>query len=115
MNTIEQKIAAFQKRAGRVNPTVESIQAAACVAFDVSLYEFRSTSRHRRTTRARQASMATCRRKTKLTLTEIGLAHNRDHGTVMHANQVFDAYIQSDTRFRDGVAMMERLLKEETI
>ena len=59
---------------------------------------------------ARQVAMVVARRKTTLSLQEIGrLFGGRDHGTVMHAMQVIDEAIKHNANLKNKLEYLYKL------
>jgi hypothetical protein len=66
-------------------PKSRLIQVAVCQRFNIELEELKGQGRMQRLVLPRQLSMLLCRRITGLSLPRIGIAHERDHATVMYA------------------------------
>ena len=65
---------------------MEEIQLLTCLYFNLSIEELRSRSRVVKVAHPRMLAMYLVRRKTTLSLVEIGKGFGgRDHGTVIHA------------------------------
>lgn len=94
-------------------PEVETVQAACCAAFGVTLSDLFGRVRGEMVDLARIASMTICRRRLRLSLNRVARFHRRgSHKVAQHAVAVFDGAIKSDPVFRAGVARVESLLKE---
>ena len=108
MKTIEEKIEEMRARLIELGEChsergdIQEVQAAACAAFGMKFDELVCESRTQRSVSARWASYKVCREYLKATLDEIGKAHKKDHGTVLHGLQKFDKRFQGDSDFRKG-------------
>lgn len=87
---------------------VRAIQERVMALFKVKRERFfKSRTSVGRAAAARVASMALCRKHTRLTLEEIGAAHGRDHGQVSRAAARFEEIRAEDERFAALVAEVD--------
>ena len=76
--------------------TGRQIALAAADEFGFSADEMAGAGRHRRLARARQIAAHIMRRRTRLSLPQIGRVLHRDHATVIHAVQTIDSLLSTD-------------------
>ena len=70
-----------------IAPTIPAIQKRTAEAFGVTVAQLTGKRRTSTVAIARQAAMHLCRAFTLASLTEVGNAFDRDHTTVMHAEE----------------------------
>lgn len=74
----------------------------------VTIEAFRSKSRKREIVKRRQLAMYFCRRKTALSLSQIGSKlSGHDHATVLHAIKEMQNLTQTDPKFRESFNKLE--------
>jgi len=76
----------------------EFIIESVCQYYNITQEDIFSRKRYRYLVDARHISMALCRRKTSLSLEQIGLIHNRDHATVLHSIKKIDGLMTYDNK-----------------
>lgn len=98
-----------------MTPSITAIQAAVCVAYDITPHEMLSPRGVRHVARARHVAMWLSRRLTDRSYPAIGAAFaGRDHTTVMHAVSRIDRDMSVDPRLRAQVATIQESLQVET-
>ena len=89
---------------------VEKIQKKTAEFFNIDVAEITGRRRPANIVLARQVAMVVARRKTTLSLQEIGrLFGGRDHGTVMHAMQVIDEAIKYNANLKNKLEYLYKL------
>ena len=89
---------------------VEKIQKKTAEFFNIDVAEITGRRRPANIVLARQVAMVVARRKTTLSLQEIGrLFGGRDHGTVMHAMQVIDEAIKHNANLKNKLEYLYKL------
>ena len=89
---------------------VEKIQKKTAEFFNIDVAEIIGRRRPANIVLARQVAMVVVRRKTTLSLQEIGrLFGGRDHGTVMHAMQVIDEAIKYNANLKNKLEYLYKL------
>jgi len=89
---------------------VEKIQKKTAEFFNIDVAEIIGRRRPANIVLARQVAMVVARRKTTLSLQEIGrLFGGRDHGTVMHAMQVIDEAIKHNANLKNKLEYLYKL------
>lgn len=74
----------------------------------ITIEAFQSKSRKREIVKRRQLAMYFCRRKTSLSLEQIGLKlASKDHATVLHAIKEIHNLVQTDFKFRESFNKLE--------
>lgn len=91
--------------------TADQITDTVCQHFSLSMGEIRSRRRSRQLVVPRQIAMFLCRRLLGASFPDIGLAFDRDHSTVMHANEVIGQRLKKDPSLQASVDRIERLLR----
>jgi chromosomal replication initiator protein len=98
---------------GESNPagnqvTLQSIIHAVTEFYNVKLSDLQSKRRHKSITEPRQVCMWLARKRTRLSLEEIG-GHfgGRDHTTVMHAIRTIDERREGDASFSQQVTLLD--------
>jgi len=98
-------------RRARPAPSVETIQAATCEAFDIGLEELVSAARSARLAWPRQLAMHLAREHTSESLPSIARRFGRrNHTTVMHACRRATARLEVDAKARASAARILALL-----
>jgi chromosomal replication initiator protein len=87
------------------SPSVEAIQEATCVVFEVSRSDLLSARRTVRVVHARQLAIYLTRDLTSLSLAEIARGFNRDHSTVLHAVRAVSSRLEAGS---DTTVLLER-------
>ena len=76
-------------------------------------YQMKSSSRKREYTIARQIAMTLIRQQTKLSLKSVGkIFGGRDHSTVIYAKETFNDLMETDSKYSNLVASIERKITE---
>lgn len=70
--------------------SIKQIQEAVCDVFGVSMAEMKSPRRHQGIARPRHLAMYLARKLTFRSLSEIGMAFNRDHTSIMHGVEMIE-------------------------
>lgn len=79
----------------------------------IAEYHMKSSSRKREHTIARQIAMTLIRQQTKLSLKSVGkIFGDRDHSTVIYAKETFNDLMETDTKYSNLVATIERKVSE---
>lgn len=80
--------------------------------YDVSFKELRSKSRKRQHVSCRQLIMWTIRKKTNMSLKDVGELFNRDHTTVIHSTETIENLLFVDDPIvkRDMQTLNERIM-----
>ena len=75
--------------------------------------EIKTPSRKREISDKRQLAMFLMRRKTTLTITQIGEKFNRDHTTVIHATKVINNRMSVEPNFNEKVRNLLKTIPDE--
>jgi chromosomal replication initiation ATPase DnaA len=100
--------------AGNAPSDISTIQIIVADYFQIPRQRLLSRARDNETAGARHLAMAFCREVTPHSLTIIGQAFNRDHGTVMHAINAVRIRCEQDAAFK-LVSQKLRTLAQTTI
>lgn len=95
----------------QIPSTLKVIQEAVMASFGIQPHEFFSNSKANRVALPRIASMALSRNLTDHSLKEIGLAHGKDHGTVLHACERFEDLRNVDPDYSACADQAETLIR----
>jgi chromosomal replication initiator protein len=91
--------------------SVEEITKRVCDHFDMPFEQIISKSRKANIVKARQIAMYFSKKLTKSSLANIGKHFgNRDHSTVIHANEQVKNQIDTDPKYRKQVEELEKIL-----
>jgi chromosomal replication initiator protein len=91
--------------------TIEQIQKLVCDHFDMPVELLKSKTRKRHIVQARQISMFFAKNFTGTSLANIGRQFGgRDHSTVIHACQTVNDLMETDTKFKDKVLELEKII-----
>lgn len=105
LNTLEQELFnSFKSDGGELDfspPAIRICQTIICEHFHLPIIAMTSPIRTATFSRARQIAMSICAELTKYTLSEIGNAFNRDHGTVIHAKNAIKNWCSIDSAFEE--------------
>jgi chromosomal replication initiator protein len=92
--------------------SIEYIQSLVCEYFEVPVDMVKSQTRKREIVQARQISMYLAKAHTKSSLKSIGnFFGGRDHSTVIYACQTVEDLIDTDKKFKNYVADIQKKLK----
>ncbi len=92
-------------------PDVEAIQRAVSDFFHIRLADLKSKKRTQHIAFCRQVAMYLCRKLTSSSFPTIGEHFGRDHSTVIHAFNLIERRVTSDSAFRLSLERIERQLK----
>jgi chromosomal replication initiator protein len=91
--------------------TIEQIQKLVCDHFDMPVDVLKSKTRKRHIVQARQISMYFAKNMTGTSLANIGRHFGgRDHSTVIHACQTVNDLMETDSKFKDKVLEIEKII-----
>jgi chromosomal replication initiation ATPase DnaA len=82
------------------NINIESIINSVCSFYHLSREQLNDPTRERRIVQARQIGMAISKKKTGLSLHQIGAEFGKDHATVLWSLKQVNNYIQTDKKIR---------------
>jgi len=92
-------------------PDVEMIQRTVSEFFHIRLADLKSKKRTQHIAFCRQVAMYLCRKLTDSSFPTIGDHFSRDHSTVIHAFNLIQRRVTSDSAFRLSLEKIERELK----
>jgi chromosomal replication initiator protein len=92
-------------------PDVEAIQRAVSDFFHIRLVDLKSKKRTQHIAFCRQVAMYLCRKLTSSSFPTIGEHFGRDHSTVIHAFNLIERRVTSDSAFRLSIEKIQRELK----
>ncbi len=92
-------------------PDVEAIQRAVADFFHIRLADLKSKKRTQHIAFCRQVAMYLCRKLTSSSFPNIGEHFGRDHSTVIHAFNLVERRVTSDSAFRLSIEKIQRELK----
>ncbi|HYB91307.1 MAG TPA: chromosomal replication initiator protein DnaA [Candidatus Binataceae bacterium] len=92
-------------------PDVEMIQRTVADFFHIRLADLKSKKRTQHIAFCRQVAMYLCRKLTDSSFPTIGEHFSRDHSTVIHAYNLIQRRVTSDSAFRLSLEKIERELK----
>ena len=92
-------------------PDIEAIQRVVSDCFHIRLTDLQSKKRTQRIAFCRQVAMYLCRKITSNSFPSIGEHFGRDHSTVIHAFNLIERRVNSDSAFRFSIEKIERGLK----
>ena len=92
-------------------PDVEMIQKTVADFFHVPLADLKSKKRTQHIAFCRQVAMYLCRKLTDSSFPTIGEHFGRDHSTVIHAHNLIQRRVTSDSAFCISIEKIERELK----
>jgi chromosomal replication initiator protein len=92
-------------------PDVEAIQRAVSDFFHIRLTDLKSKKRTQHIAFCRQVAMYLCRKLTSSSFPTIGEHFGRDHSTVIHAFNLIERRVTSDSAFRLSIEKIQRELK----
>jgi chromosomal replication initiator protein len=92
-------------------PDVEMIQKTVADFFHIRLADLKSKKRTQHIAFCRQVAMYLCRKLTDSSFPSIGEHFGRDHSTVIHAHNLIQRRVTSDSAFRISIEKIERELK----
>jgi len=96
------------ERSGAERPKLAEIAAATARLFSLKLSSLRSRSRRRAVVTARDVAMYVSRRRTRMSLEQIGdYFGGRDHSTVMHGCRKTESLLKTDPAIRKAVEQLE--------
>jgi chromosomal replication initiator protein len=98
-------------RTNEAKPDCESIQKTVADFFHIRLADLKSKKRTQHIAFCRQVAMYLCRKITSSSFPVIGEHFGRDHSTVIHAYNLIQRRITSDSAFRFSIEKIERELK----
>ena len=123
MDTVSRQLRTLMARAERLLQTIEgntsitvdpskikateSIVDLVCTRTGVPARMVYSRDRHESVARARQICMVLCRTKLRLSLSQVGMLFQRDHGTVMSAETVIANLRETSPKFNEHYATIE--------
>ena len=90
--------------------TVEAIQRTVAEYYDIRLGDMTSKQRPQSIAFPRQVAMYLCRTLTQQSLPTIGNAFGRNHATVLHACRLVSRKLESDSTFRQTIALLKQRL-----
>lgn len=92
--------------------TIDLIQDAVCVFYNIKAELIHTPSRKRQIVQARQVTMYLSKQYTEMSLAQIGsLVGRKNHATVLHACRTVKEQIEVDKQFRDEISEIEKKLK----
>ncbi len=92
--------------------SIDFIQKTVCEYFDVPVEKLREKTRKRQVVQARQLSMFLAKHFTKNSLKIIGKHFGgRDHSTVIHSCQAVQNLMDTDGKFKDSVADIQKKIQ----
>lgn len=100
----------FQKE-GKPAVTIEKIQREIASHYDIRLADMSSRRRPESIAFPRQVAMFLCRQLTDKSLSRIGEAFGRGHGTVLHACRLVKDRMDTDPSIREAVFYLEKQLQ----
>jgi chromosomal replication initiator protein len=92
-------------------PDIEAIQQVVSDCFHIRLADLKSKKRTQHVAFCRQVAMYLCRKITSNSFPSIGEHFGRDHSTVIHAFNLIERRVNSDSAFRFSIEKIERGLK----
>ncbi|AHC39091.1 chromosomal replication initiator protein DnaA [Ehrlichia muris] len=99
-------------RANHRSVTLECIQKKVAEFFNIKMTDMYSTRRLRTLARPRQVAMYLSKKLTQKSLPEIGKSFGgRDHATVIHAVKQIEKLIDTDSKLRDDINLLTRMLR----
>jgi chromosomal replication initiation ATPase DnaA len=117
LTSLEQELFdSFKSEGGELDfapPAIRICQDIVCHHFHLPLNAMTSPIRTASFSRARQIAMTICSELTKYTLTEIGDAFNRDHGTVIHAQKAVSNWCATDTMFAEQYKNLKKVTSQQ--
>jgi chromosomal replication initiation ATPase DnaA len=117
LTSLEQELFdSFKNEGGELDfapPAIRICQEIVCEHFHLPLIAMTSPIRTAAFSRARQIAMNICTELTKYTLTEIGDAFNRDHGTVIHAQNSIRNWCSTDAMFAEQYKNLKKVTSQQ--
>ncbi|QGR02365.1 chromosomal replication initiator protein DnaA [Ehrlichia ruminantium] len=99
-------------RANHKSVTLECIQKKVAEFFNIKVSDMYSTRRLRTLARPRQIAMYLSKKLTQKSLPEIGKSFGgRDHATVIHAVKQIEKLMDTDSKLRDDINLLNRMLR----
>ena len=92
-------------------PDIEAIQRVVSDCFHIRLADLKSKKRTQHVAFCRQVAMYLCRKITSNSFPSIGEHFGRDHSTVIHAFNLIEHRVNSDSAFQFSIEKIERGLK----
>ena len=109
---VEHLLKDILREEGSRKVTIDSIQKAVSVHFDINITDMTSRRRPANIAFARQVAMFLSRKLTQSSLMEIGEAFGgRDHGTVIHAVRKVEQSVAKESSVRDTVDLLDAMLQ----
>ena len=92
--------------------SIDYIQKVVSDYFKVPVNELFTSTRKREVVQVRQIAMYFAKKYTELSLAQIGaMCGNKDHATVLHACRTVDNMIDTDSKYRERLEEIKKILK----